>query len=233
MATSSPTRSTGKTISRTISLYFTYARNFLLADHFFSSLTGPNFPNHLYTGGAQSGGAINNPSKRQGRWGCDSPADSRVQVLDDDGDITTQYPCFNFETLADRLRKEHISWKYYAPNQGESGYIWSALDAIRHIRLTDLWQKHVVPTAQFAANARAGKLPAVSWVVMNGDVSEHPSASVCVGESWTVEQLNALMQGPDWRSTSSSLPGTISADSTITFPRRKWTISALARGCRS
>jgi phospholipase C len=181
--------------------YFTYARHFALADQFLSSLTGPSFPNHLYTVGAQSGSAINNPSKSQGRWGCDSPADSRVQTLDDDGDIVTQYPCFNFETLADRLRKEHISWKYYAPNLGQSGYIWSALDAIRHIRLTDPWHKHVVPTAEFAVDARAGKLPAVSWVVMNGDVSEHPPASVCVGENWTVEQLNALMQGPDWRST--------------------------------
>ncbi|HJY86797.1 MAG TPA: alkaline phosphatase family protein [Candidatus Acidoferrales bacterium] len=69
---------------------FAYARNFVLADHFFSSLTGASFPNHLYTVGAQSGGAINNPSKSQGRWGCDSPADSRVQVLDEEGDILTQ-----------------------------------------------------------------------------------------------------------------------------------------------
>ena len=181
--------------------YFTYARHFVLADRFFSSLTGPSFPNHLYTVGAQSGGAINNPAKSKGRWGCDSPPDSRVETLDEDGDIGFRYPCFNFETLADRLREEGLSWKYYAPKQGESGYIWSALDAIRHIRLTHLWEKHVVPTAEFAADARAGKLPAVSWVVMNGEVSEHPPASVCVGENWTVEHLNALMQGPDWRST--------------------------------
>ncbi len=181
--------------------YFAYARNFVLADHFFSSLTGPSFPNHLYTVGAQSGGAINNPSKSQGRWGCDSPKDSLVQIMDDDGDIRSQYPCFNFETLADRLRKAGISWKYYAPKQGESGYIWSALDAIRHIRLTHLWEKHVVPTAQFAEDARNGELPAVSWVVMKGEVSEHPPASVCVGENWTVDQLNAIMGGPDWRST--------------------------------
>jgi phospholipase C len=29
--------------------YFTYARAFTLADHTFSSLQGPSFPNHLYT----------------------------------------------------------------------------------------------------------------------------------------------------------------------------------------
>src|SRR5215467_9543873 len=64
--------------------YFAYARHFVLADAFFSSLKGPSFPNHLYTVGAQSGGAINNPANSQGRWGCDSPAKSLVQTLDED-----------------------------------------------------------------------------------------------------------------------------------------------------
>lgn len=44
------------------------------------------------------------------------------------------------------------------------------------------------------------------------DVSEHPSVnafarttlnvSACVGENWTVKQINAIMQRPDWRSTA-------------------------------
>ncbi len=29
----------------------------------------------------------------------------------------------------------------------------------------------------------------------------HPPHSLCYGENWVVEQLNALMQGPDWDST--------------------------------
>jgi len=182
--------------------YFAYARNFVLADAFFSSLKGPSFPNHLYTVGAQSGRAINNPSNSQGRWGCDSPVNSRVQTLDDDdkpdGGV---YPCFDFDTLADRLEEKGLSWKYYAPGEGQSGYIWSALDAIRHIRLTSLWEQHVVPTEQFVQDARNGDLPAVSWLVTSAGQSEHPPASVCVGENWTVEQLNALMEGPEWGST--------------------------------
>jgi phospholipase C len=44
---------------RDIPNYFAYARHFVLADAFFSSLEGPSFPNHLYTVGAQSDGAIN------------------------------------------------------------------------------------------------------------------------------------------------------------------------------
>jgi phospholipase C len=32
-------------------------------------------------------------------------------------------------------------------------------------------------------------------------MSEHPPYSTCQGENWTVEQLNAVMRGPDWYST--------------------------------
>ena len=179
--------------------YFAYARYFVLGDEFFSSLKGPSFPNHLYTVGAQSGGAINNPNS--GRWGCDSPANTRVQVIEDDGEFGMVYPCFDFDTLADRLEARGLTWKYYAPGIDQSGYIWSALDAIRHIRLTSLWTGHVVPTANFVQDAQNGDLPAVSWVVTTSGLSEHPPASVCLGENWTVEQLNALMLGPDWDST--------------------------------
>jgi phospholipase C len=180
--------------------YFAYARTFALADEFFSSLTGPSFPNHLYTVGAQSGGAINNPS--QSPWGCDSAPANRVQVMDEDGTITPEYPCFDFRTLADALEDRGLSWKYYAPGKGESGYIWSALDAIYHIRFSDLWAQHVVPTSDFVQDAHNGTLPAMSWLVVGSGLSEHPPASVCVGENWTVDQINAVMQGPDWDSTA-------------------------------
>ncbi len=126
-------------VERDIPNYWTYARTFVLADRMFSSLTGPSFPNHLYTVGAQSGGAINNPNKTKGSWGCDSDDGALVQVMDERGNITQQFPCFDFQTVADSLETAHITWKYYAPRYGEGGYIWNALDAIKHIRQTDLW----------------------------------------------------------------------------------------------
>lgn len=181
--------------------YFAYARNFVLADHMFSSLHGPSFPNHLYTVAAESGGAINNPNASNGSWGCDSDDTATVEVLDNSGNITNQFPCFDFQTLADSLEAAHVTWKYYAPSQGESGYIWSALDAINHIRNGPLWSEHVVPYTQFVTDAQNGQLPAVSWLVTTAELSEHPPNSTCQGENWTVQQLNALMQGPDWNTT--------------------------------
>jgi phospholipase C len=181
--------------------YFAYASNFVLADHTFSSLHGPSFPNHLYTVAAQSGGAKDNPS--QGNvWGCDSDSGATVPVLGSDGTTTLEFPCFDFETLADSLENASITWKYYAPSQGQPGYIWSILDAIKHIRESSLWTDDVVPYTQFASDAQNGQLPAVSWLVTSPELSEHPQASSCKGENWTVQQLNAIMQGPDWNSTA-------------------------------
>jgi phospholipase C len=91
-------------------------------------------------------------------------------------------PCptklFDFQTLADTLEANHISWKYYAPPFGQVGYIWSALNGIKHIRRGPFWQEHVVSDTRFIEDARNGSLPAVSWLV-TGEASEHPPSSVC------------------------------------------------------
>jgi phospholipase C len=180
--------------------YFAYAQNFVLADHMFSSLQGPSFPNHLYTVAAQSGGAIGDPSSPE--WGCDADDSAFVPVIDNNGNYSHQYPCFDFETLADSLQNAGVSWKYYAPQKGENGYKWSTLDGIKHIRNSSLWTDDVVPHTQFVSDAQSGQLPAVSWLVTNEETSEHPPYSTCLGENWTVQQLNALMQGPAWNSTA-------------------------------
>ncbi len=45
-------------------------------------------------------------------------------------------------------------------------------------------------------------LPAVSWIVPNGAVSEHPPSKVSVGQSYVTSLINAVMQGPDWSSSA-------------------------------
>ncbi|HEY0753205.1 MAG TPA: alkaline phosphatase family protein [Ktedonobacteraceae bacterium] len=124
-----------------------------------------------------------------------------MKVQGSNGTVTQQEACFNFQTLADELDAQHYSWRYYAPPAGESGYIWSSFDAIKHIRYGPDW-KFVVPTAQFMTDAASGNLPTVSWIVTPAEYSEHYPASVCVGENWTVSMLNSLMKGPDWSSTA-------------------------------
>jgi phospholipase C len=149
-------------------------------------------------------------AQRTGVWGCDAPKDTRVAVLDQEGDVIEIYPCLDFPTMGDVLTNAGVSWKMYAPGtgqfdggfQGSAGYIWTVYDAIRHVRDSEEWKAHVVTTDQFVIDAQAGNLPAVSWISTPSPVSEHPPASTCVGENWTVSLLQAIAAGGNWKDTA-------------------------------
>jgi phospholipase C len=169
-----------------------YASRFVLADNYFSSLHGPSFPNHLFAIGAQAGGASNNTNPITNQ-GCAAAPTTTVVVIDERGEINTPPPCFDFPTLADSLQAAGLTWRAY--NTG------SDFAAISHIRNSTLWN-NVVPIGQFALDAANGNLPAVSWIIPPGTENQYPTNSICDGENWTVNQLNALMQGPEWSSTA-------------------------------
>ena len=182
--------------------YYAYAKTYSIADHFFSTILSGSFPNHLALVSGQSAGTIDNPNRHNGpmAWGCDSSSATKVPVLKN-GKISYVYPCFNVQTLADEATTAHLSWKYYAAPKGTSGYIWSTLDAIKHIRDTSQWGSHVVDTKNFISNVQQGKLPALSWITPYTQYSDHPPESVCQGENWTVQQINAIMNSQYWSNT--------------------------------
>jgi phospholipase C len=150
--------------------------------------------------------------QRKGVWGCDANPHERVPMMDQEGVVEDIYPCLDFPTMGDVLTANGVSWKMYAPTaasgvddagfQNSAGYIWTVYDAIRHIRDSAEWQAHVLPTDQFVIDAQAGNLPAVTWISTPSPVSEHPPASVCVGENWTVSLLQALAAGPNWKDSA-------------------------------
>lgn len=181
--------------------YWSYAQHFTLDDHFFSTIAGPSFPNHLVTIAATADHTDNNPIlTKHSSWGCDAGKNAVVDAVNPKtGHHHFVRPCFNSPTLADELQRHHISWKYYAPPKGISGYVWSAFSAIRHIRYSPLWATHVRPDTQFLRDVHSNRLPAVSWLVSRAPFSDHPPASICVGESWAVRYLNVLMRSRSWR----------------------------------
>jgi phospholipase C len=139
--------------------YFAYARYFSVGDRMFGALNGPSLPNHLYTIAAQSGGVFSNPQVGSNAWGCDSSPGTTVEQMDSDGVVNTIFPCLDFPTLADSLESAGISWKGYGPIQGESGFLWSTFDAIKHIRYSPLWTTNIVPDTQFISDVQNGQLP--------------------------------------------------------------------------
>ena len=54
----------------------------------------------------------------------------------------------------------------------------------------------------FFAAAKAGTLPAVSWLLPDNVDSEHPPALVSTGQSYVTGIINAVMRSPDWNSTA-------------------------------
>lgn len=201
---------------REVQPYWIMAQRYTFGDRMFASNTGPSFPAHLYLIAGEAGFAANNPNKIETSrfaWGCDSPANATVSLIAPGGDeVPGPYPCFDFHTIADDMDAHGVSWRYYAPAINQLGFIWSAFDAIKHIRFGAQWSNVVSPETRVLADARAGKLPAVTWVVPTARNSDHPfprhanETDVGVegqfGPDWVASVVNAIGQGPQWNDTA-------------------------------
>ena len=97
-------------------------------------------------------------------------------------------PLFNLPSLPDSLDQAKLTWANY------NGY------AFQYIK--GLAGKQKFPQQQFATDAAAGKLPNVSWAYADHPESEHPLGNVTHGMQWTVNQVNAIVQGGLWPSTA-------------------------------
>ena len=79
--------------------------------------------------------------------------------------------------------------------------IWNPLPAFDTVK-QDNQLANVQIVANYFTAAKSGTLPAVSWIVPENSVSEHPPAKISVGQSYVTTLINAAMQGPDWDSTA-------------------------------
>jgi phospholipase C len=117
------------------------------------------------------------------------------------------------------LYKNNVSWAYYLsagtepdceddnevctqkPQKASVPGIWNPLP-----NFTDVQQDgqlgNIQDVSHFFTAAKNGALPAVSWVVPDNKVSEHPPALVNVGEAYVTTLINAVMESPDWSSTA-------------------------------
>jgi phospholipase C len=199
--------------------YWAYADNFVLGDHHFSSMYGPTFPEHLYTVGGQAADVVGNKLQTNNPGGyCDDPGETvyrftkmtkkeQKQVMraeeradvDRVGDFWEEVrACFDFEVIQDQLDQEGISWHYYA----DEGSWMNALLAIKHMRFSKHWGRDITEEEQFMTDIQSGNLDEVTWVVPGPGVNEHPGGpSVCMGENWTVQHINAIMRSKYWKNT--------------------------------
>jgi phospholipase C len=202
--------------------YWTIAKQYVLGDHMFTTQSSGSFTGHqdLIRGGAEISSTeslIDFPTSEP--WGCDSPTGttttlltSQGQYLQDEGPFpcTNQFPSSSYyKTLRDLLDAKNVSWKYYTPSlQTHGGNIWNAFDVISPVRYGPEWTTNISsPETNIFQDISNNALPAVSWVIPDGQNSDHPAQGYWgiktdTGPAWVAQVVNAIGESPYWDSTA-------------------------------
>lgn len=193
--------------------YWAYAKNFVLQDHMFESVASWSLPSHLYLVSAWSASC----SQPGVAASCTNDPASPPGFLP--RDTKPERPDYAWTDITYLLHAHNISWGYYlAPGTQPDCYndaeecqpmtqsvgtpqIWNPLPYFDDVH-GDNQVGNVQTVDAFLAEAKAGTLPQVSWVIPNGRTSEHPPGRISVGQSYVTNLINTVMQGPDWSSTA-------------------------------
>ncbi len=200
--------------------YWAYAKNFVLQDHMFQSDASWSLPSHLYM--------VSEWSARCRTPGDAMSCVNNDQIAGRPAGLPAAQPR-DLEPAEPELRVDRphlpaaqggVSWGYYVfsgteprlrrrrgavVQAGEPGPktpgIWNPLPYFSTVQ-QDKQLSNIQSLQDFFTQAKAGKLPAVSWIDPNGTVSEHPPALVSTGQTYVTGVINALMRSPDWSSTA-------------------------------
>jgi phospholipase C len=171
-----------------IPFHWALAEAFTLCDNYHCSVLGPTDPNRCYmwTGMVDPRGLAGGP-------------------------VTGDQPTFNDQTLSwttypERLQAAGISWRVY---QEEDNYDNNALAWFRQYQnapTSSPLQKFGMArqlAGTFESDARAGRLPQVSWLVAPTAQSEHPNYFPAAGAEYIAQKLDAIASNPDvWARTA-------------------------------
>lgn len=168
-----PNDSMGYYSEAQIAPYFAYARNYSLADHFFSGVLGPTVPNRIFDVAATSGG-----------WTSDA---------------TPPASAMGFPTILDQLNAAGLPWDYYYTGTESSltptlfPSLWN--DPCRPAQ--------VLPLSQLPSALAGSRAPAVAFIDPSHDpiYSEHPSENVTLGADWSAAVINTIFASPIGRSS--------------------------------
>ncbi len=182
--------------------YFTMGKQYVVADRMFTSnLDGSSFISHQYIIAGQASSAVNYP---YGYWGCDGGPSDTVNTITQQRQYGPQIPaCFDNQTLGDELDHAGVSWRFYTSTVNGDGGIWSAYQAIKHIREGPDWTNDIItPQSQILQDAANGNLPAVSWVTPTCAHSDHAGCGSNTGPAWVTSVVNAIGESQYWNSTA-------------------------------
>ncbi|MGH9072506.1 MAG: alkaline phosphatase family protein [Acidimicrobiales bacterium] len=204
--------------------YWAYARDFVLQDHMFEPNASWSLPAHLFEVSEWSARCTQHDNPGSCVNALQSPG-----LPPDFGNLTHRAarrrrprpaPIYAWTDLTYLLHEDHVSWRYYVVSgtepDCENDSVLSCAPVRQSARTPGIWNPlpyfdtvrndgqlgNIQSVAHFYDAARSGTLPAVSWVVPSGAVSEHPPAPVSFGQSYVTSLVDAVMRSPDWGSTA-------------------------------
>ena len=200
--------------AREIPNYWAYAQNFVLQDHMFEPNASWSLPEHLFMVSGWSAKCLT-----QDPTSCVNALQSPGAVAKKGKAGPAQPPIYAWTDLTYLLHQNNVNWGYYVAEgtqpdcedaamlckaktqKAGTPQIWNPLPYFETVR-KDGQLGNIQVLSHFTDAAKNGTLPAVSWVVPNGTVSEHPTALVSAGQAYVTGLINSVMQGPDWDSTA-------------------------------
>ncbi|MDQ1475662.1 MAG: hypothetical protein QOE62_891 [Actinomycetota bacterium] len=203
-----------------IANYWRYASHFVLHDHMFQPNASWSLPEHLFQVSEWSADCTehDNPSSCANTdMPTPRPPNGKPLLLPK---RPPGGPIYAWTDLTYLLHKQHVSWGYYVvtgtePDCQDDAAV-SCTPVAQNARTPSIWnplpffdtvnadheRDNIKSVTKFYEAAKQGDLPAVSWVVPSGKVSEHPPSRVSDGVAYTTSLINAVMNGPDWSSTA-------------------------------
>lgn len=176
--------------------YWQYARNFVLADHMFSTTLGPSLPGHAVYWAGRSLSIENTKCTLpdggdcKDGLGCKSNPLTTVKTYDPVTCATAETrPCFDVPTLPDHLPQGFTWTNYGSPH---------AL-MVKSVADQPDYAKHFRKIGDMLPDLLSGHLANLTIAHVLGSASEHPEQHPCNGENLSVNLVNAAMKLPQWR----------------------------------
>jgi phospholipase C len=156
-----------------VPLAWALARRFTLCDRYFASVLGPTFVNRLFSVAASAGGFHDNPH------GIDASLLPRPNIVD-------------------RLEAAGLDWACYLARVPDTG----GYDAVAFYPERQADPRANRSFSDFLSDAAAGRLPAVSWVVPQDPLTEHPPTPPQWGQRFAALTVQAVATSRQWRSSA-------------------------------
>lgn len=202
------------------------AQKYTLADHFFHSAFGGSFLNHIFLVSAAAPVFPNAPSSMVASVDASGNLIKDGAVTQDGYAVNTAFTVNNphpasasaaalvpnqtMPTIGDRLSEKSITWTWYSGGWNDAlagkadplfqfhhqpfAYFANYADG------TQAKADHLKDETDFVAAARAGTLPAVSFVKPLGMNNEHPGyTDIVTGENHVLSLIDAVRSGPNWK----------------------------------